>query len=138
MKWNEVVSHLRAAYRLGQVTDRWLELWWRFRDGKLAIRQQQALWVTEVNGDPYYVVASEVGVPRRLRAAVRRRSPTGIGTLVEEGDRLELRITLSARVLTPTALDRALYQIAFEAVRLSVLSQEPPAEPALRPASLAG
>lgn len=124
MRWIDVVNHLRAGYRVGQVTDRWLELWWRFRDGRLAIRQQQVVSTAELGGEAYLVVASEVGVPRRVRAAVCRRPRSGIGTLVEDGDRLELRLTLPARGLTPETLDRVLYAIAHEAVELSALSQE--------------
>jgi hypothetical protein len=130
MQWIDVVNHLRARYRIGQVTDRWIELWWRFRDGKLAIRQQQVVWAAELGGVPYFVVASEVGVPRRLRAAVCRQPRVGIGTLVEDDDRLELRITLPAQGLMPETLDRVLYAIASEAVQLSVLSQEQPLLPA--------
>ncbi len=135
MQWTDVVSHLRAGHRIGQATDRWIELWWRFRDERLAIRQQQVLWTAELAGELYFVVASEVGVPRRVRAAVCRRPRIGIGTLVEDGERLELRITLPARGLTPETLDRVLYAIAHEAVQLSALSQErlPAPAPAAAP-----
>ena len=125
MQWTDVVSHLRASYRVGQVTDQWIELWWRFRDGRLAIRQQQALWIAEVNGETYFVVASEVGVPRRARAAVCQRPRIGIGTLVEDGDRLEMQLTLPAHGLTPETLDHVLYAIAYEAVQLSMEAQAP-------------
>jgi hypothetical protein len=135
MEWNEVVSHVRTGYPVGQVTDQWIELWWRFQDGRLAIRQQQTLWIADVNGETYYVVASEVGVPRRVRAAVRQRPRIGIGTLVEDGDRLELRITLPARGLTPSTLDHVLHAIASEAVQLSALAQQRPHEPDSAPAS---
>jgi hypothetical protein len=125
MEWNDVVSHLRAGYRVGHATDRWIELWWRFQEGRLVVRQQQTLWVTEVNGETYFVVASEVGVPRRARADTRRRAYLGIGTLVEDDDRLELRITLPAQGLTPETLDHVLFAIANEAVQLSEAAQQP-------------
>src|SRR5262245_54953415 len=125
MDWNDVVSYLRAGHLIGQVTDRSVELWWRFREGRLAIRQQQTLWLREVNGVTYFVAASEVGVPRRARSAVRHRPRIGIGTLVEDGERLEIRITLPAQGLTPQTLDHVLYTIAYEAVQLSALSQQP-------------
>lgn len=135
MQWNEVVSHLRARHRVGQATDRWIELWWRFRDGTLAIRQQQTLSLLQVHGDTYFVVASELGVPRRARSALRAHPRTGPGSLVEDADRLELRLTLPALGLTPPSLERVLYAIALEAVQLSALAQQPqPSTPAPAPA----
>jgi predicted LPLAT superfamily acyltransferase len=125
MQWMDVVSHLCTAYGVGQVTDRWIELWWRFQEGRLAIRQQQTLWLTEVNGEAYFVVASEVGLPRRARAVARRRPRLGIGTLVEDGDRFEIRITLPSQGLTPETLDHVLHAIAHEAVQLSAVAQAP-------------
>jgi hypothetical protein len=126
MEWHEVVGHLRASYQVAHVTDQRIELWWRYPDDKIPIWQPQLLWQTEVNGEPYFVIAAEVSMPRRTRAMVSLQVRAGIGQLVEDGDSFQLRLTLPARGLAPPTLDHVLHAIAQEAAQLSALPRRWP------------
>src|SRR5262249_2798351 len=90
------VGHLRATCRVAAATDQWIELWWR-----------------------YFVIAATVDLPRGARALVSLQMRAGLGQLVEDGDSLQLRLTLPARELAPPALDHLLHAMAQEATRLS-------------------
>jgi len=119
MQWHEVVGHLQATHQVASAADRWVELCWRFSGGNIPIRQQQTIWPTEVNGEPYLVIASEVSMPRRARAGARLQRRNGIGQLVEDGDSFQLRLTLPTRGLALSTLDHLLLRVAQEAAQLS-------------------
>jgi hypothetical protein len=125
MRWHELVGHVRAHHPIANATDQWIELCWRFPDPKVPLRQQQLLWPTEVNGDPYFVIASEVSMPRRARALAALNYRSSLGHLVEEGDNFQLRLALPARGLTPAMLDRLLQAVAHEAAQLSAPRRRP-------------
>lgn len=118
MRWDEVLEHLCATYQIAHASDRRVELWWRYPDDKIPIWQQQAIWHTEVNGEPYLTISAEVSQPPRVRAWVDLQRAR-IGQLVEDGDRLQLRLTLPAGGLAPPALDHLLQAVAHEAAQLS-------------------
>jgi len=70
---------------------------------------------------PRYVVSAELGVPRRAWPALRLGA-VRFGTLVEDGDRLELRAYLPAAGLGRPTLDHTLHAVAYEAARLPSVS----------------
>ena len=121
MEWHEVVGHLHATYQVAAATDRWIELWWRYPDDEIPIWQQQRLWYTVVNEEPYFVIAAPVDLPRRARAVAGLQMRAGIGQLVEEGDSVQLRLTLPAHGLVPPTLDHLLHALAREAAQLSAM-----------------
>jgi hypothetical protein len=92
-----------------------LELWWHFSDGEMSVRQHQSV----ARSGPRYVVVSELGVPRRAWAALRVGA-IRFGTLVEDGDRLELRAYLAMAGLGRPTLDHTLHAVAYEAARLAM------------------
>ncbi len=121
MEWDEVVEHLRARYRVGQVTGSWIELWRSFREGACAIRQQQMVRSAELHGETYYVIEAEIAAPAHARAVLCASYELAIGTLVDRGDALVAHAPVPASAVTPATLERVLRAIGHEAMRLSML-----------------
>jgi hypothetical protein len=115
MEWAELVAHVARRYVVDEVTPSSLELWWDFRDSELAVRQHQAV----SRAGAHYVVACELGVPRSAWAALRT-SAIRFGTLVEDGDRRELRAYLPVAGLGREMLEHALRAVAGEAARIAL------------------
>lgn len=115
MYWAELVEHVRKRHAVSATDGDAIELWWDFSDGEVAVHQHQAV----TRSGETYVVSSELGVPRRAWRALRVGA-IRFGTLVEDGDRLELRAYLAADGLGRAALDHALCSIAYEAARLAM------------------
>jgi len=121
MDWDEVVTHLRASYRVGHATRTWIELWRSLRDGARAIRQQQTVRIAECHGETYYVIEAEIAVPAHARTALCEAAELSMGTLIDRGDALVAHTQIPGSALTPAALDLILTAIAREAMRLSML-----------------
>ncbi len=115
MDWAELVEHVRKRHAVGATGGESIELWWDFSDGEVAVHQHQSV----IRSGATYVVSSEVGVPRHAWRALRVGA-IRFGTLVEDGDRLELRAYLAAAGLGRPALDHALHAVAYEAARLAM------------------
>ena len=115
MDWADLVAHVRARHALIDADAASLELSWDFCDGELAVRQHQAIG----RAGTCYVVSSELGVPRRAWAALRVGA-VRFGTLVEDGERLELRAYLTAAGLARETLEHVLHATAYEAARLAM------------------
>jgi hypothetical protein len=120
MQWEEIVAHLRGRYQVGSVTRTWVELWRSFRQGRSALRQQQTVRSFQQCGATYYAIEAEVGVPRHVRAALCETEQLSVGMLVDRPDALVAQTQLPASALTPETLDRLLFAIAHEAMRLSM------------------
>jgi hypothetical protein len=115
MYWAELVEHVRKRHAISATGGESIELWWDFSDDTMAVHQHQAV----IRSGGTYVVSSELGVPRHAWRALRIGA-IRFGTLVEDGDRLELRAYLAASGLGRSALDHTLHAIAYEAARLAM------------------
>lgn len=120
MQWDEIVAHMRGRYQVGSVTRTWVELWRSFRQGRSALRQQQTVRSFQLCGATYYAIEAEVGVPRQARAALCATEQLAVGMLVDRPDALVAQTQVPASALTPETLDRLLFAIANEAMRLSM------------------
>ena len=115
MDWTELIAHVGARHAIGTADGAEIELWWDFSDGEMSVRQHQS--ISRVGA--FCVVSSELGVPRRAWSALRVGA-IRFGTLVEDGDRLELRAYLTVSGLARPTLDHVLHSVAYEAARLAM------------------